>query len=289
MMALKKPAALLAATLTALGATSTAAFAAPPRAVAGAAARSVVAARVDNQLATGFAFGSNTSVVTAAGGKDTGVATAGGRFGLAKVLDKRGGLALVGVPKDLGLVALPVAARRGVSTAFVIGSPLGYATQKVRAVKLRAASAAHGSRVAGRLPAGFLGAPVVTSRGELIGAVGAIGRRSWSITPAAALSRLKAKAGDGGGGLPLWAILVAALALLVAALGSIALVSRRRRAAATAMHAPPPQVTVRPRQAEPLVRRREPAPEAAPAEEGEQPEPEPEHDDFEVLLKEREP
>jgi hypothetical protein len=286
-MSFRQPAALLVIALTALEATSAIAFAAPPGPVVRAAERSVVATRVDNQLGTGFAFGSNTSVVTGTAGDGAQVATALGRFGDASALDERDGLALVGVPQNLRLVPLPIAPAQRSSRAFVIGSPLGYAGRKVRAVRLRSDKAARRGAVAGRLPAVFVGAPVVTSRGELIGAVSSVGRSSWTITPATALIRLDAKPQQDDAGVPLWAILAGGLLILVAALGSIAIVSRRRRATATATLAGPGPSAVRTRQAEPLVRRREPAPEVAIPTEAAAPGVE--RDDFEVLLREREP
>jgi hypothetical protein len=282
----------MAISVTALASISAVALAAPPARVVRTASGSVVATRVDDRSATGFAFRSTGSVITAAGGDRDTVTTAQGRLGQADGLDEQGGLALVAVPEDLLLAPLPISPRTRFSRGFVIGPPLGYARHKVRRVRLDTARA---GAQPGHLPPAYVGAPVVTARGELIGAVSAVGRRSWSFTSAAELTRLEAKpkpeSKHDGGGVPLWAILAAALVVLIAALGSIALVSRRRRAAATATLAPP-QVSVRPRQAVPLVRRREPAPEvavAAPADEGEGTEPEPDPDDFEILLKDREP
>lgn len=286
----------IALAVAGLAATAPQALGATPQPVLRAAERSVVATRVDNHPSTGFSFRSDGWVVTAAGRRSPAVVTASGRFGETTVLGEEGGLALVRVPEDLGLVPLRTAKRRSVTSGFVIGSPLGFTGGKVRPVSLDRARAARRGTQPGRLPSGFVGAPVVTPRGELIGAVGKVGRRSWTLTSAAALTRAATKAGEedeGGGGVPLWGILAVALLVLVAALGSIALVSKRRRAAATAAQQP---VTLHPRPAEPLVRRREPAAdtlvtgaaEPQPVREPE-PQPEPEDEDFEVLVREPQP
>jgi len=80
--------------------------------------------------------------------------------------------------------------------------------------------------VAGTLPIRFRGAPLVNGRGELVGAVAGIGRRSWRLAPLAIVSHVES---EGSGGFPrLVAVLVVLLVGLAGVLAFLLVRERRR-------------------------------------------------------------
>jgi hypothetical protein len=282
-----RPLAVLLAA-AAVGSAASQAAAASPKAVRDVAATSVVAVRAGDVTATGFAFRGRDRLIVVSGEDRVVVTAADGRSAEADVRDRARGAALGELAEDIGLAAVAIDRRpRPAGRAWAIGPPLGYTGRKIRPVSLHGAPARRGGSAGsqrGRLPADFAGAPVVGPGGRLVGVVTRVRDRSWTLVRARALGRLDARAGgEDDGGLPLFVILGAALAALVAILGSIALVSRRRRAAAIARADEGPPVppgvedapTV-PQPAGPLVRRR-----------GPEPEPDRASDDFEVVVRSR--
>jgi hypothetical protein len=284
---------LLIAAFTTLSATPPNAAAIPVR-LARIAEGGVVAVRDPYGVRTGFAFG-GTDLIIAGPSVDTGVRliTAQGLSAVSAYVASSGRLAVVHAPV---LRLLPVR-RSSVheispgTLAYILGAPLGYEGDRIRAVRLPAVKL-HSTRmvlVAGQLPRQLQGAPVVTQAGRVIGAVAAVGASSWTLAPQIRLNALVAVANKTGGGegFPVISILVGAL-ILIGVLGGL-VAMRVRRTRARADRAP---VAVRQRPVgrptrgpiedptqhytQPLVRRREP--DVAHDDE----------EDFDIVLKSRE-
>ena len=259
----------------ALAAASTDALAAPSH-LAEIADRGVVAVQDPSGLRTGFVFG-NANLVIASTSVNAGVhlITAHGVSILGDTASRDGDLAAVHAPA-LHLLPLRRSGVREISSgtlAFVLGAPLGYEGERIRAVRLPAIKLHDTGTVivAGQLPRSFQGAPVVTHAGKVIGAVAAVGASGWTLAPQVRLSTLVAAAtkANGGEGIPVVSILVGVL-IVIAALGGL-VVMRTRRRHGRAERAPvvvhqrpiraPTQTTLRdPTQhsTQPLVRRRGP-------------------------------
>lgn len=239
--------ALVAATVAgALTAVSPADARAIPAAVTHAAAASVVSAQSEDATTTGFAFRTAQRVLVASPGPGrTRITAANGQNVELTVPATDGGLASV----DASALGLATFARTGTaragSTVYVLGGPLGYAGDPIRAVRLRFSGAAHhGTRaVRGTLPKRLRGAPVVTAGGTLVGAVSRTRPNGWTLSSVAQLERdaeaATKPATDGGiativlvGGLLLIALVVALAAALIT--------RRRRRAPAPSVDQPRP-------------------------------------------------
>lgn len=199
--------------------------------------RGVVAVRDPNGVRTGFAFGS-ADLVVAGTSVNAGIQliTARGLSIMGAYVARDGELAIVHAP-ELHLLPLRGSAVHEISPgtqAYVLGAPLGYEGERIRAVRLPAVQL-HSARivlVAGRLPTSFQGAPVVTHAGRVIGAVAAVRATSWTLAPQVHLNTLVATATKAGGGegLPVISILVGVLVVIAGLGGLVAMRTRRRRA-----------------------------------------------------------
>lgn len=282
---------VLIAACLALVVASTDALAAPSHLVE-VADGGVVAVQDPSGLRTGFVFG-NANLVIAGTSVNAGVhlITAHGVSILGDTTSRDGDLAAVHAPA-LHLLPLRRSGVREISSgtlAYVLGGPLGYEGEPIRAVRLPAIRL-HSTRtviVAGQLPRSFQGAPVVTRAGRVIGAVVAAGATSWTLAPQVRLSTLVTAAtkASGGEGIPVVSILVGVL-IVIAALGGLVVMRTRRRHGRTerapvVVHQRPIRAPARtplgdPTQhsTQPLVRRRGPEADG--------------DDDFDIVLKSQE-
>lgn len=254
--------------------------------------RGVVAVQDSSGVRTGFVFG-DANLVIASTSVDTGVhlITAHGLSILGDTASRDGELAAVRAPTP-HLLALRRSGVRVISSgtlAYVLGAPLGYEGERIRAVRLPAIKL-HSTKtvvVAGQLPRSFRGGPVVTRAGRVIGAVSTVGMGSWTLASQVRLSTLvtaATKSGDSEG-VPVLSILVGVLIVIVALGGLVAVRIRRRRlgterAPVVVHRSPVGGSTQRPvrdpttHSTQPLVRRR------GPEVDGE--------DDFDIVLKSHE-
>ncbi len=260
--------------------TPNAALAVPSR-ILSAAEHSVAAAQGPNGTTTAFAFGAEGGLIAVAtSGKSVHAVTSNGGTINGDVGTARDGLGVAHV-SGLALRPLPASRARTVSgrtAKYVLGPPLGYEAARIRYVRTpRLPLTRLGLRVIpGSLPGSFLGAPVVTGHGALIGAVAKVGTRSWEFAPLALLRELAAV--KHGASTPVAAIIVGGVIvfLLGAAFGIWRV--RHRRDREQDLHARQRRAhATEPRAHGPLVRLRTP------------PEPEQELDaeDFEVIVKPR--
>lgn len=247
------------------------------------AAQSVVAVQGHTGVTTGFGFGPASVVVGTT------------RRGPLRIITANGVVADVNPDRRAGDIsaanrgAAAVASLRAAQTrprygevGYLLGPPLGYAGNKIRRTVLQLDGRAQGDRlrVMGTLPRSFLGAPVVTSRGRVLGAVGSIGARSWALLSVAGVNALIAAPVSSSGGVSAIDTIIglAFVVITVAAIGAIVMRRRRRNArhpplrrtggpdvarlsgghADASPSAEPPTQPLTP--AQPLVRRRDPPP-----------------------------
>lgn len=229
----RRIAALLATSLL-LGVAPAYSLGASPR-LAGLAARSVVAAREGPEGDTGFAYGkADTLIVGARVGSGVKLITGTGSSSSGRGVGASEGLTVVHLG-GLGLATLMKSAAHRVSSgtvAFVLGPPLGYESERIRPARLPSLSpdATKPVKVRGALPHAFLGAPVLTRGGRLIGAVAKIGTHTWTLAPRGVLDRLVASTAQGGtSGPPILAVLVGALIVFAAGAAIGVTRSKRRR------------------------------------------------------------
>jgi hypothetical protein len=267
---------LIVAASLAPAAASTDALASPSR-MTDFADAGVVAVRDPGGVHTGFALG-NTDLVIADTSVNTGVhlLTAGGLSTVGAYAARDGELAAFHAP-ELHLLPLRRSALREISagtSAYILGAPLGYEGERIRAVRLPAVQL-HSTRmvfVAGGLPRSFQGAPVVTQAGRVIGAVAAVGASSWTLAPQVRLSTLVVAAvkTNSSAGIPVISILVGVFIVIAGLGGLVAMRTRRRRVSTertpvVVRQRPVRRPTHRPiedptqRSTQPLVRRRESA------------------------------
>jgi hypothetical protein len=195
----------------------------------------VVAVQDPGGVRTGFAFG-NTNLVLAGAPADAAVhlITAHGISAVGDAASRDGELVAVRAPA-LHLLALRRSSLRELrpgTLAFLLGAPLGYEGEQIRAVRLPAIRlrSRRATVIPGQLPKSFQGAPVVTPGGRVIGAVAAVGASSWTLLSRARLSALLTAAKPSGGeGVPIVSILVGTLVALALIVGLIAIRTQRRR------------------------------------------------------------
>jgi hypothetical protein len=260
--------------------TPSAALAVPPR-VLSAAEHSVAAAQHSNGTTTAFAFGAEGGVMTAAtNGESLHAVTSDGDTITGEVQTARDGLGVARV-SGLALRTLPASRARTISgraAKYVLGPPLGYEAARIRYLHTPALPLTRlGSRVVpGSLPRSFLGAPVVTERGALIGAVAKVGTRSWEFAPLALLRELAAV--KHGESTPVAAIVVGGLIVFLSGAAFGVLRVRRRRDREEDLLARQGRAHAAQRRAQgPLVRLRTPS----------EPEQGQDMEDFEVIVKPR--
>jgi hypothetical protein len=237
----------------------------------------VVAVAEPMGIRTGFAFGDSKFVIV--GGARTAkthLITAHGLSATGIGTNQDGGLAALYV-STLHLLALRASDAREIhseTAVYVLGAPLGYNGERIRPVRLPeiALASTRAVVIGGRLPRSFLGAPVVTRSGRLVGAVASIGTTNWTFATRSRLEMLLTTSVKPGAGNRNSAIAVTVV-LFVAILATCALVSvrmgRKRRdrenkpVVVRHTQSPPRRSTEAPLEeptlhaTQPLVRRRE--------------------------------
>ncbi len=196
----------------------------------------VVAVQSSSGVRTGFAFGSADLVILSTPtGAGVHLITAHGVSAVGDAVNRDGELATVHVsePHLLALRGSKVREVGSGALAYVLGAPVGYEGERIRAVRLPALRPRSMSPVivAGGLPESFRGGPVVTPAGRVIGAVLAAGRSRWTLATQARLSALLIAAGrtGGGKGFPVILVVVGALLAIAFFAGAIVIGAKRRR------------------------------------------------------------
>jgi hypothetical protein len=232
---------------------------------------------------TAFAYGTGRGVVAAANSGSIHIITSTGVTVSGQVNASRDGLGIAHI-SALPLHALLAARAAIVSThtpKYILGPPLGYEGGHIRSVQMPAVRLAgtEPQSISGTLSVRFLGAPVVTVRGRLIGAVAGVGAKSWKFVPLGAIKELAAM--HHGTGTPVVAILIGCLVVLLLA-GTAFGISRRelRRDRELDLRVPQSraQGAAERRAQGPLVRLRTPSAEHEPTQDD---------DNFEVIVKSR--
>ncbi|HEX8103651.1 MAG TPA: serine protease [Solirubrobacteraceae bacterium] len=258
-----------------------------PRDVLGA-SRSAVAVRAGDDLVTGFRLGDDGRVVTAAAKGPFQVTARTGESASAKAVSTSGGVTVLEVEgTELKPLKLAPKVAKRVREAYVIGSPVGYG-EAARRVPVEGRGARLTVRSA--LRDTYAGAPVVDANGRVLGMVGTKVKQGRQLVAAAALRRAASAGGvDDDSGRPLWQLVLLGVVLLVLVLGLITLAvrlraRRRGRAGGVGGGVPAPVAfgdfaatqaespldpSEQPTTHQPVVRRREPAPD----------------DDFEILFR----
>jgi hypothetical protein len=233
----------MAAVLVVLLAASPTQAQSSPQQLAQIADASVAAARDAQGLRTAFAFGKGIVITIAGTSNELHLITASGASDIVNSSAKAGSLVALDTHSVPLRPLVPDTANvRTGAIAYVLGTPLGYQTRQLRRFVLPALAARSRRRLAipGQLPRSFLGAPVVTQAGRLIGVVADTNVHNWTLVPRAQLQVLAATAtGSGGGGLSTLAILGGVLLVIViVGCSAVLLAGRRRRRAfgATTSH-----------------------------------------------------
>lgn len=258
------------------------AFAVPARVVA-AGEQSVAAVQHSTGANSAFAFGPEGGVVTAAvSGASFHAVTSNGTTISGDVALSRDGLGVAhisGLPLR-GLIASRARAISGHAAKYVLGPPLGYEAGRIRYIRMPSVglSGRDLQGVAGSLPTSFVGAPVVTSHGTLIGSVAGVGAGKWEFAPLALLEELTAV--HHSEGVPLLPIVVGGLIVFFggAVFGVIRAKRRREREQDLRLRQRRARTAAEHRAEGPLVRLRTP-PDSEPTP--------PEEDDFDVIVKPR--
>jgi hypothetical protein len=248
----------------------------------GVAEHSVAAAQHPTGSTTAFAYGVEGGMLTAGSGSvhavtSTGVAITG------ELSTSRDGLGVAHV-SALPLRALVATRATSISQRtpkYILGPPLGYEGGRIRAVRMPTVrvSGSQLLRVSGMLPAKFLGAPVVTTHGRLIGSVASVGARSWEFAPLGLIQELTAV--HQGTSVPILPIVIGGLVVFLAgmAFGILRVKRRRDRELDLRLRQSRARGAAERRADGPLVRLRTPAEEGEPEQATEE--------DFDVIVKPR--
>ncbi len=227
-----RPRCLLAAMLTAAFlAPSTAAAANPP--LQRVAERSVAAAQHPTGTTTAFAYGGEGGLFAASSSGAIHVVTSDGVAITGEPTNSRDGVSVTHVSALplTTLVATTVSRVSARAAKYVLGPPLGYEGGRIRSLRMPMVQLTRGTteRIQGALPAKFLGAPVVTTHGRLIGSVASVGPRSWEFAPLALLRELAVA--HSSSEVPILAIVLGALIVFAAgaAFGILRVKRRRER------------------------------------------------------------
>jgi hypothetical protein len=263
-----------AATLPWIALASAAAAKSPLVAIAG---RSVVAVQGSHGATTGFGFGGTGLVMGTSQVGSVGIIRVNGAATTVRPYRRTGDLTAAN-RGGTGIAPLLLASDgpKDGEVAYLLGSPLGYRGYKVQRTVVHLIRPSRGTEllIAGSLRRSYLGAPLVTSQGRLLGAVAAVGSRSWTLLTLAGVDAL-ISAPPSGGGTPLGALMAATGVVLAVVIGLVVALRRRRRGLSR-RHRVEHDATVeaagvldgapgsdRPMQAglptQPLVRRREPS------------------------------
>ncbi len=249
----------------------------------GVAEHSVAAAQHTGTSTTAFAYGREGGVVAVASAGTVHMVTSNGVTLSAEAGASRDGVdvAHVSTPALRGLTASHATSVNRRTPKYVLGPPLGYEGGRIRSVQMPTVrlTGSQLQRISGTLPAKFLGAPVVTTHGRLIGSVANISARSWEFAPLGLLTALTAL--HRGTGVPVVPILVGGVIVFLAGMAFGILRMKRRRDRELDLRLRQRRARgVGERRAEgPLVRLREPSEQEAQDEGGDE--------DFEVVVKPR--
>lgn len=249
----------------------------------GVAEHSVAAAQHATGSTTAFAYGTEGGVVAAATNGSIHIITSTGVAASGEVSTSRDGLGLVHVAA-LPLRALIATAATSVSRRtpkYILGPPLGYEGGRIRSVQMPTVrlSGSQLQSITGALPAKFLGAPVVTTHGRLIGSVASVGPRSWEFAPLGLLQALAVV--HHGTSAPVVPILIGGVIVFLAGMAFAVLRMKRSRDRELELRLRQSRARgVAERRAEgPLVRLRTPSEEQEPTQSA--------NEDFEVIVKPR--
>jgi hypothetical protein len=247
----------------------------------GVAEHSVAAGQHTTGSTTTFAYGADGGVIAAATNGSIHMITSTGVTVSGEVSASRDGL---GVAHVAALPLRALIATRATSVGhgtpkYILGPPLGYEGGRIRSVHMPTVRLT-GSRlqsITGALPAKFLGAPVVTTHGRLIGSVASVGPRSWEFAPLGLLKGLAIV--HQGTGAPVLPILIGGLVVFLAGLafGILRMQRRRDRELDLRLRQSRARGATERRSEGPLVRLRTPSEEQEPAQD----------EDFEVIVKTR--
>lgn len=148
------------------------------------AGRSVVAVEGASGLNTGFGFGRTSIVIGTSRPGPLEIITASGAVAPVSPYRRAGDVSAAsrGTLAVTPLSAARESPRDG-EVAYLLGSPLGYGGGKLRQIVVHVVRPSHPNllTLTGALPRSFLGAPLVTASGRLLGAVDAIESGSWTL------------------------------------------------------------------------------------------------------------
>ena len=253
----------------------------------GVAEHSVAAAQHATGSTTAFAYGTEGGVVAAASNGSIHMITSTGVTVSGEVSTSRDGLGVAHVAA-LPLRALIATSATSIShrtPKYILGPPLGYEGGPIRSVHMPTVrlTGSQLQSITGALPAKFLGAPVVTTHGRLIGSVASVGIRSWEFAALGLLEELAAV--HHGTSVPVVPILIGGLIVFLAgiAFGILRMQRRRDRELDLRLRQSRARGAAERRAEGPLVRLRTPSEQQEPVEDGDGDG----DDDFEVIVKPR--
>lgn len=249
----------------------------------GVAEHSVGVAQHATGSTTAFAYGAEGGVVAAASNGSIHMITSSGVTVSGEISTSREGLGIAHVAA-LPLRALIATAATSIkhrTPKYILGPPLGYKGGPIRSVQMPTVrlSGSQLQSITGALPAKFLGAPVVTTHGRLIGSVASVGARSWEFAPLGLLEALAVVHHSTSA--PVVSILIGALIVFLAgiAFGVLRMKRRRERELDLRLRQGRARGAAERRAEGPLVRLRTPSEEQEPTQTG--------NEDFEVIVKPR--
>lgn len=195
--------------------------------------RSVAAVQGQGGSSTAFAYGHEGGLFAASGSGPIHAVTGSGVAITGEPTSSRDGVSVAHV-SALPLTALLATTASSVSVRaakYVLGPPLGYEGGHIRSVRMPTVhlTGTTTQRISGVLPGKFLGAPVVTAHGRLIGSVASVGPRSWEFAPLGMLNELAVV--HSSSGVPVLAIVLGALIIFAggAVFGVLRMKRRRDR------------------------------------------------------------
>ncbi len=249
----------------------------------GVAEQSVAVSQLQTGSATAFAYGPEGGVVTTGSNGSIHMITSTGATFSGEVSTSRDGL---GVAHVAALPLRPLIATSAASVGhrtpkYILGPPLGYEGGRIRSVRMPTVrlTGTQLQRIIGALPVKFLGAPVVTTHGRLIGSVANVGAKSWQFAPLGLLKKLAVA--HQGTTAPIVPIVVGGLVVFLAGMvfGILRVKRRRDREIDLSLRQSRARGAAERRAEGPLVRSRAPSAEQEPIVDGDE--------DFEVIVKPR--
>lgn len=202
-----------------------------PANMAALAERSVVTVVNGTRVTTGFAFNDRTLIVGARSRRPSTVIMASGTAGTSVPERETAEISAGSRPEGSPFVVDTKRPANG-ERAYLLAGPVGYEAGKIRRTTLHFVGSAGGTRVQvwGKLPSSFLGAPVVTAHGQLLGAVAEIGPKSWTLMSVSGLAALVSAIGKtaGGSSNAMFVVIGGALLLVLGLLAVLGFRWRRR-------------------------------------------------------------